>query len=159
MTEDVKRCIDMRVNYFDEYFIIPDEVKGEIDAFVKEMELLGEKCEDASEFESRFMETGMSDQFYGLVTKCMPKSVSVTGEQKKAIRKKTKEMLSEQKGQIFRDAVEDLATHVTVEAESELFKRNREKMVEEGTDIAFNRAVNRVNTVKNLFGFLKKKKD
>lgn len=34
MIDEVKTCVNARVNYFGEYFSIPDQLRGDVDSFI-----------------------------------------------------------------------------------------------------------------------------
>ena len=55
MIDEVKTCMDAKVNFFGEYFSVPDQVQGDVDSFIQDTKALGEHCESAAEFEQAFV--------------------------------------------------------------------------------------------------------
>lgn len=62
MIDEVKTCVNARVNYFEEYFSVPDQLRGEINSFIQDAEALGNLCGSAVEFEQTFVSSGLSDR-------------------------------------------------------------------------------------------------
>ena len=58
MNSDVQKCVDAKTHYFDEYLIVPDSLRPEVDAFCAEVATLGEQCADFNTFEDRFASKG-----------------------------------------------------------------------------------------------------
>ena len=50
MIDEVKTCVDAKVNFFGEYFSVPDQVQGDVDSFIQDTKALGEHCGSAAEF-------------------------------------------------------------------------------------------------------------
>ena len=154
MTDDVKKCIDLRIDYLHQYFTIPQNIEPEINCFIKNMADLGEQCTDAAEFEQRFSAEGLSNQFNAILPKCTPRPVRMTKEHRKHSREVAKEMLRENRGEIIRDVIKDTADYARLEAESEFYARNRERMIENGTFDDYTRSVNAADAAGRLFRFL-----
>ena len=157
MIDDVQRCIDLRIDYFDKYMDIPPAVQGDVDSFFRDLTALGEQCRDATEFENAFNSQGYANRFNALIPKCKPKPYKVTKEDKKLMRKTAKEMLKENKEMIVNDALDDIALTARVEVTNKVLKENRERMIENDTFDDYTRTANRVRDVKDLFGFISKK--
>ena len=50
MNSDVQKSVDAKTHYFDEYLIVPDSLRPEVDAFCAEVAALGEQCADFNAF-------------------------------------------------------------------------------------------------------------
>lgn len=74
MVDEVKTCVDAKINFFEEYFSVPDDLKSEMDMFIKDTQALGEQCSSASEFEQQFSTSELLNRFNTLVSKCTPKA-------------------------------------------------------------------------------------
>lgn len=61
MNSDVQKSVNAKTNYFDEYLIVPDSLRPEVDAFCAEVVALGEQCADFNAFENRFASEGLSE--------------------------------------------------------------------------------------------------
>lgn len=66
MNSDVQKSVDAKTHYFDEYLIVPDSLRPEVDAFCAEVAALGEQCADFNAFENRFASEGLSEKFVAL---------------------------------------------------------------------------------------------
>ncbi|MEA4911953.1 MAG: hypothetical protein VB092_04975 [Oscillospiraceae bacterium] len=157
MTEDVKRCIDMRTDFFDAYFTVPEDVRGEVDDLVRDMTALGERCGSAAEFEECFASQGLSERFNAALARCVQKPMKRTKEQKQQSTKIAREMLRDNRAALAKDAVEQLAGAVQVEAESRFFQKRREEMIENGTFDEYTRTNNAVDALGGVVRFFKKK--
>ncbi|MEA4854087.1 MAG: hypothetical protein VB082_07410 [Christensenella sp.] len=157
MFNDVKRCVDARVDFFQQYYSTPQNMKNEVDCFIAELIALGENCSNATEFEERFVSTGLADRFYTILPKCTPRPVKMTKEQKHESRKIAKEIIAGNKGELLKDALTDVADTVRINAECELIKENRERMIEEGTYGDYTRMTNAADGMKRIAGFFVKK--
>ena len=100
MMDEVKKCVDSRTKFLDEYFTIPDDMQHEVQTFITDITLLGDACSSATEFEEKFVSEGLSDRFNGILPKCTPKPVKMTKEQKQQSRTITKEMLVENREEL-----------------------------------------------------------
>ncbi len=155
MIKEVKDCIDNKVKFFDDYFTITDELKGEMEVFIKNMNELGEKCNSASEFEEKFFGSDLSNQFNSLVSKCQPKQHKMTKEEKKQSAKIAKDMLYEQREEIAKDAVNEATTRVINDAKDEMIAQNRKRMIKDGTFDDYTRTMNQIDDMKTIGGFFK----
>ena len=70
MKENVKNSITLRKKFFTQYYIVPESVKPEIEAFIVELEMIGEQCEDAAAFEAEFAQKNMQEKMNGNILKC-----------------------------------------------------------------------------------------
>ena len=157
MKDDVKRCVDMRVNFFEEYYTVPEEILGEKDEFVRTINALGEECENSAVFEERFLQSGLYESFNGIIVRCVPKRRRLTKEEKAQTKKAVKQMLAENKGQIAKEILSDVADAAKTEAQSEILKKSREKMIEDDTYGEYTRTKNKIEDAAGLAGFLFKK--
>ena len=82
MVDEVKTCVDAKINFFEEYFSVPDDLKSEMDMFIKDTQALGEQCSSASEFEQQFSTSELLNRFNTLVSKCTAKAKKMTKEEK-----------------------------------------------------------------------------
>lgn len=133
MTDEVKKCVDIRINFFDEYFTIPEDMQNEVQAFIADITLLGNSCNSATEFEQKFVSEGLSERFNAILPKCVQKPVKMTKEQKKQSRKIAKEILAENKDELVDDALTYVANRGMNDLRDKAIAISREKMIEEGT--------------------------
>lgn len=133
MTDEVKKCVDIRINFFDEYFTIPEDMQNEVQAFIADITLLGNSCNSATEFEQKFVSEGLSERFNAILPKCIQKPVKMTKEQKKQSRKIAKEILAENKDELVDDALTYVANRGMNDLRDKAIAISREKMIEEGT--------------------------
>lgn len=133
MTDEVKKCVDIRINFFDEYFTIPEDMQNEVQAFIADITLLGNSCNSATEFEQKFVSEGLSERFNAILPNCIQKPVKMTKEQKKQSRKIAKEILAENKDELVDDALTYVANRGMNDLRDKAIAISREKMIEEGT--------------------------
>lgn len=133
MTDEVKKCVDIRINFFDEYFTIPEDMQNEVQAFIADITLLGNSCNSATEFEQKFVSEGLSERFNAILPNCIQKPVKMTKEQKKQSRKTAKEILAENKDELIDDALTYVANRGMNDLRDKAIAISREKMIEEGT--------------------------
>lgn len=156
MIDDVKRCVDMRVNYFDTYFTVPAAVQGEVNDFIRSITALGETCANATEFEAKFNSQGYSARFNSLIPKCTPKPARITKEDRKRFRSNAREIISENKEELLKDAASEAARTATLRAENALYRQNRERMIEEGTFGDYKKARDAAEDISSVAGFFKR---
>ena len=130
MNSDVQKSVDAKTHYFDEYLIVPDSLRPEVDAFCAEVAALGEQCADFNAFENRFASEGLSEKFVALICQCAQKKSPQTKEQRRESLK------------------------ARVEAEGRILKENRERMIENDTMGDYTRTKNAIEDGIGLFGFL-----
>jgi len=157
MRDDVKKCIEMRTDFFEKYYSVPDAVRGEVDDFIAEVNVLGESCGDAMEFEGKFAAQGLSEKFNALLVKCTPCPQEMSKEEKQNAKQVAKEMFKENKKQILKDVALDIADSVAMKAESELIEHNRQEMIKEGVYDEYTKVTNAVEDTTKIGGFLFKK--
>jgi tryptophanyl-tRNA synthetase len=54
MNEYVRVSVNSRVDFFNKYYVVPQQLVPEVQSFVAEINALGERCADCTEFEARF---------------------------------------------------------------------------------------------------------
>ena len=163
MSPDVKQCVDARLNFFEQYYTVPEVVQGDVDAFRRDVLSLAENCADATAFETNFVSSGLNDRFTNLITRCTPKPYSMTAEEKTASEEVKKQMREENKGQLAKDIAGDVADSVLMEMDSDAHSMSRQMMIETGVYDEYTRATNAVEDIGWLAGSLgklfRKKKD
>lgn len=157
MIEEVRNSVDIRVNFFDEYYTIPAEMQSETDAFISDVKSLGEQCVDAVEFEQQFAAEGMQERFNSLLTKCIPKQRQLTEEEMKQSEEAVKSYMKDNKGDILKSQAEDAVDMLGVEAQSEVIAKTREKMIDDGTFADYTIASNAIEDAGRVAGFLARK--
>ncbi len=162
MQPDVKTCVDTRVNFFEQYYTVPQSVQSQVDEFIAKTMALGESCADAMQFEEQFVSTGLSATFNQILPQCTPKAVAMTAQQQEYSNQVKKELWEEQKGQIAKDLVNDVAESVSMRAESDMMQARRRAMAQAGVLDDYTRATNMVEDIglgaKFLGGLFKRKK-
>lgn len=151
----MKEYIDAKCNVFSEYFDVPDDIGKELDILFGEMHALGDQCSDYHEFEEKFNSTGLSERYNSFFSKCTPKPVQMTQEQKKEALKMAKENIS------AKDIMRDAADMAVTELKQEAISMRRKKMIEDGVFDDYTRASNKIEDAaragKFLFNKFKKK--
>ncbi|MDO4833885.1 MAG: hypothetical protein Q4A40_02485 [Bacillota bacterium] len=135
----MKEYVDAKCSVFTEYMQIPEELQGEFDSLCSEMHALGDKCTDYYQFEEMFVSSGLSDRYNELLTKCTPRAVKMTSEQKKAAVRMTKEQIS------VGDIVRDAAGIAVSELQQEAISMRRKKMIEDEVFDDYARTTNRID--------------
>ncbi len=162
MNDDVKVCVDARVNFFGQYCEVSDALRPEVDAFIRDAVALGEASADAAEFEARFVSSGLSAAFNGLVTRCAPKAYQMTEADRQRSRETMQQMMREDRGDLIRGAAEEIAGTAATYGKSALITARRNAMIENGTFRDYTVATNRIEDAGRLAKGLKslfKKKD
>lgn len=161
MTEEIKKCIDSRVDFIYEYYTIPSEGQEEVVDFIKRITDLGDSCKSATEFEEKFISTNLLGEFNSLLPKLSPKAYKMTKKDKQKSKKIFMEIVNENKKEIATDAIKDVGEIVEINMESKLIEKNREKMIEDGTFDEYTRMNNLLGDIKDigkgLFSKAKKK--
>lgn len=150
MVDEVKSCVDAKINFFEDYFSVPDDLKSEMDMFIKDTQALGEQCSSASEFEQQFSTSELLNRFNTLVSKCTPKAKKMTKEEKKQSVKIAKDILYENRAEIAKDALKDTANRIINDKRDEMLTKNREKMIEEGTYADYTIRRNKINSIRDF---------
>lgn len=148
MKDDIKPCVDVRLNMFRDYLEVPESVAEEYRNFEAKMLSVAEESSSATEFESHFQAEGLQDEFNSIVTKCTPKAVKMTAQQEEDSRNMAKEMVfgtSDNAGAakgLAKMVIKDAADIATTELHQEVLAQNRKRMIEEGTFDDYTRASN-----------------
>ena len=150
MVDEVKNCVDAKINFFEDYFSVPDDLKSEMDMFIKDTQALGEQCSSASEFEQQFSTSELLNRFNTLVSKCTPKAKKMTKEEKKQSVKIAKDILYENRAEIAKDTLKDTANRIINDKRDEMLTKNREKMIEEGTYADYTIRRNKINSIRDF---------
>ena len=154
MNSDVQKSVDAKTNYFDEYLIVPDGLRPEVDAFCAEVATLGEQCADFNTFENRFASEGFSEKFVALICQCTQKASPQTKEQRRESLKTAKSMMRENRKETAKYLADSVLTSTRVEAEGRMLKESRERMIENDTMGDYTRTKNAIEDGIGLFGFL-----
>lgn len=157
MIDEVKTCVDAKVNFLGEYFSVPDRLQGDVDSFLQDTEALGERCGSAAEFEQVFVSSGLSDRFNGLIAKCTPKARKMTKEERKHSMRVAQDILYEQRGELAKDAVSEVVGDYVREKRDERIAESHRQMLEDGTHADFTIRRNRLQDAGRLLGFLGRK--
>ena len=150
MLDEVKSCVDAKINFFEDYFSVPDDLKSEMDMFIKDTQALGEKCSSASEFEQQFSTSELLNRFNTLVSKCTPKAKKMTKEEKKQSVKIAKDILYENRAEIAKDTLKDTANRIINDKRDDMLTKNRERMIEEGTYADYTIRRNKINSIRDF---------
>lgn len=150
MLDEVKTCVDAKINFFEDYFSVPDDLKSEMDMFIKDTQALGEKCSSASEFEQQFSTSELLNRFNTLVSKCTPKAKKMTKEEKKQSVKIAKDILYENRAEIAKDTLKDTANKIINDKRDDMLTKNRERMIEEGTYADYTIRRNKINSIRDF---------
>lgn len=157
MTEEVRVCVDAKLDSLVTYLEIPANVQPEFDDFCRRLAVFAEGFTGAQEFEAAFAQNELNTQFLSFYTKCTVKSTPMTKEQKKAALKTWGQMLEENSGDLAKEALTDIADTALLHAKSDMMTKNRERMIEEGTFDEYTRRSNRAEDAGNLLSRLFKK--
>ena len=107
---------------------------------------MGESCSDSTEFESKFISSGLSEQFNNLLNCCTPKAYKMTDEEK----------------QYSKSIAKDVVDTIAVEAKEEAHAIKRKVMIEAGVFDEYTRVSNAIDDAgrvgKFIGGLFKKKK-
>jgi hypothetical protein len=88
MDEYTRNSIDIRKKTIDDYYLIPDDVKTEVEDLFKEMEALGESCSDVSEFETKFAAGPLNERYMSIFAKLKPNPAAVAGAMKDSVKER-----------------------------------------------------------------------
>ena len=158
MNDYIKQCVTSRVDFFDKYYTVPEELKPEVETFVREINQLGNSVTDAVEFENKFVLSGLSERFNNLLTRCIPKAYNMTAEEKQHSRETAKEIFKEDRSRIIKETAADVVDHAAVTVTEELIAKRREKMIEADVFDEYTKVTNVIdfatdggNFFKNIF--------
>jgi hypothetical protein len=155
MNEYVRVSVNSRVDFFNKYYVVPQQLVPEVQSFVAEINALGERCADCTEFEARFASSGLSDRFNLLLARCTPKPYQMTAEEKNFAKETAKQMFKENRSEIIKHEISEVADHVMVEVEEELIAQGRKTMIEHDVYDEYTRASNVLDNVKETGGWFK----
>lgn len=162
MNEYVKISVDSRIDFFNKYYTVPENVRDSVENFKKEITTLGDSCSDSTEFESKFISSGLSEQFNNLLTCCTPKAYKMTEEEKQYSKSVAKEVVFEGgKKEAIKYIASDVADTIAVEANEDLIALKRKAMIETGVYDEYTRVSNAIDDagrVGKFIGSLFKKK-
>ncbi|MEE1198050.1 MAG: hypothetical protein U0K54_02760 [Acutalibacteraceae bacterium] len=156
MNDYIKQCVNSRVDFFDKYYTVPEELKPEVETFVREINQLGNSVTDAVEFENKFVLSGLSECFNNLLTRCIPKAYNMTAEEKQHSRETAKEIFKEDRSRIVKEAAADVVEHATIMANEELIAIRREAMIEADVFDEYTKVTNVIDFATESGSFLKK---
>ncbi len=156
MKDDIKICVNARVNFFSQYVTVPNHLKGQLAKFIDDINALGESCTDAADFEAKFSADSLMTTFNNLVAGCTPIPREMTDEEKAYVKQVKKEMAPSKK-EIAKIIAEDVENTVMIETKSALRGHRRELMNEAGVLDDFTIASNVVDKAKSIFSKFKKK--
>ena len=158
MIEEVKTCVCARTDFFGKYVVVPPALQPELDSFLEKINALGENCTGAAEFEQQFQASGLMDVFNSLVSRCTPQAYQMTAEDKAYSRQVAKEIFTEDKDRILKEAGEDLLESVEMKVESDLRAQRIREMSDAGVLDDYTRATNMAEDVGILARLFRKKK-
>lgn len=84
MDEYVKQSIDARKNAFSASYEIDATTQNKIDTLFKDIEALGKKCKDVTEFEAEFAKSPLNQKYLDLFTEIATNSTAKTSAPKPA---------------------------------------------------------------------------
>ena len=158
MIEEVRLCVEARTEFFGKYMSVPSTLQPEVNCFRERITALGEGSTNAAEFEQQFQNTGLSEVFNSLVTRCTPQPYQMTQEDKAHARQVAREIFAEDKSRILKDAGEDLLESVEMKLESDLRTQRIRQMSEAGVLDDYTKASNVIEDAGILARLFKKKK-
>ena len=163
MQQDVLICVNARLDFFQKYYTVPENLKDEVDRFAAELMALGEESPNAGVFEEKFVSSGLSARFNSILPRLTPVAQAMTAEQKQYSKQVSREVMGHTKRQLVKDIAADVADTIVVESQEEVIARGRQAMTEAGIFDDYTRATNVVEDIGIVGGFLKglfgKKKD
>ena len=147
MTDEVRTCVSARTDFFGKYMQVPPALQPELDSFLERINALGEQSANAGEFEQKFQQSGLSDLFNSLVTRCTPQAYQMTAEDQAYSRQVAKEIFREDKGRILKEEAEYLQDSLQLRVESDINTARIRKMSEAGVLDEHTKASNLVDDV------------
>ena len=155
MDENIRQCINSRVDFFDKYYTVPEELKAEVEKFICEINQLGNSASNAVDFENKFASSGLSERFNGLLIRCIPKPYNMTNEEKRRSKQTAKEIFKEDRSRIVKEAVADAVDYTAIMAQEELIAKSREAMIEADVFDEYTRATNAIDMITESGNLLK----
>ena len=155
MLPEIQTCVMARTDFIKQYFEVPESAKAAVEAFILEVNALGESCKNAAEFENRFAAEGFQERFNALLQSCTPNAMPVSAEEMQYSQEAKKEIWQEDKGRIAKDLAKDVLDSVTLRAESDAATLRRRAMSEADVLDDYTRATNAIDDVGTVFKFVK----
>ena len=156
MNDYIKQCVNSRVDFFDKYYTVPAELKPEVEAFIDDINQLGNAATDAVDFENKFASSDINERFNSLLTRCIPKAYNMTNEEKQHSKETAKEIFKEDRSRIVKEAAADVVDHTAVTVTEELIAKRREKMIEADVFDEYTKVTNVIDFATESGSFLKK---
>lgn len=158
MNEYVQQSVNSRVDFFEKYYTVPEEVRPAVEAFIADINQLGNASVDAIDFENKFVSSGLNERFNNLLTCCIPKPYKMTDEEKETAKETAKEIFQEDCSRIEKESAHEVLDYAAVMAKEELIAQKRDMMIDAGVFDEYTRATNAVDIaveggkfLKNLF--------
>ena len=148
MKEEVRVCVEARIHMFDQYFIVPPAMQGEVEGFIAEITALGERSSDAATFEADFASSGLSDRFNALLPQLTPKAAAPSPELKEVKKQAMKE--TNPAKDWGKHAAKGLFDHFKYVLARETRHRVQKKMIENDTFDDFTRLSNLADDIETL---------
>lgn len=166
MKDDIRTCVDAKINVFKEYFDIPETVRSDLESLFEKIEALGDNCSDVMDFEGRFLQE-LQQEYNMMFMKITPKARPMTDEEKAESERLSMELQYgtddpvEVRKMKAKAALKEAADMAQTEAEQEMISMRRKTMIESGTFDDYTRMTNAVEDAKiagKLLGGLFRKK-
>lgn len=166
MKDDVRICVDAKINVFNEYFAVPETVGPDLDRLFEKIEALGEDCSNAMDFEERFLKE-LQQEYNMMFMQLTPKARPMTEAEKTESNRLSMELQygtddpAEARKIRAKDALKDAVEIAQSEAEQEMISMRRKAMIESGTFDDYTRMTNIAEDAKiagKLLGGLFRKK-
>lgn len=166
MKDDVRTCVDAKINVFKEYFDVPETARPKLNELLGKIEALGDNCSDAMEFEGRFLQE-LQQEYNSMFMQVTPKARPMTEEEKAESERLSMELqygtddTVEARKMKAKAALKEAADMAQTEAEQEMISMRRKAMIESGTFDDYTRMTNAAEDAKiagKLLGGLFRKK-
>jgi len=155
MDSSIIQCIQIRKDFFEKYYSVPDEMQSEVNAFIGELYSIGEQSNDAQEFETKFAAHNLQERFNAILMRCTPKPYNMSKEEKAVSKDIAKEIFTEDRPRIIKEEVEEALDYTTVMAEEKVAEQRRKAMIEMGVYDEYTRVTNKIEMLKDAGGLLK----
>ena len=155
MDSSIIQCINVRKDFFEKYYSVPEAVRADADAFVEEMYAIGHVSRDATEFEAKFALSGLQERMNSILVRCTPRPYKMTAEEKQTAKETAKEIFREDRSRILREAAVEAVDFAAVMAEEEIIAKSRRTMIDAGVHDDYTRASNAADMVRDPGGFFK----
>lgn len=155
MSDAIMQCIQIRKDFFEKYYSVPDDVQSAVDSFFEQMNALAEQANDAQDFEAKFAKNGFQEILNSLLMRCTPKPYKMTGEEKAVAKETAKEIFKEDRSRIVKEVAVEALDNATVMIEEEAIAQMRKGMIEADVFDDYTRATNAVDMFKDVGGLFK----